>query len=1139
MRWLLGLVLALLASPALPFTVTGTVNGPDGKPLAGAEVLATSPYYTGGLQPEHRTATATTGADGGFSCALEVRSEDYPQALVIVRAPGLALGFADVRAKEETVEIRMEAPVPHEGRVTDSKGGPREGVRVTVNSIDVQRRSNAGTSGMSHTLPQDLLPELTTTTDTEGRYRFACLGNEPSAMLAFEGDSFGRAALWVSAGWDARIPDAGRLTVRITGDEVAKLAGSWALCAGQLAGEGGGLSAHAATRLGADGLFEAGLLPAGSYIITVYGTTVDAPKVRDRTVTVVADETTEIEIALEAMATVRGRIVSAVDGQGLEGLRLGLRSVERDAEGLVMRLGEAASGTSAADGSFALRCLPGTHELTVSPRPDTGPPPAEEWDPYRSPTPFEVTMEGIDLGEVALRRCYTLPVRVVDASGAPVPGVEVALETTVNNVRHSFSTGSTSSADGMIYCRFLDGLHTVSRAREVEVGPGLEPFTLAVATAELCTATVRVVDRDGVPLEGLEVMAEWTEETRGTTAHNLDRAGRTDRNGRCTAERLKPGIAYSLSVCERGTGYTETAGWTATPGPAHDFGDLVLPRPKGTIEGTVQDAEGIPVPYAAVTAIDSGVEVKTEADGRFVLPRAAARSQVVVVEAEGYALEGIVCAPGAPVAVVLQPAQAATIGAPVPCAAPLSPPAAALEQVSARAASDLARLATATDEASALRKEALLELLGRIAPDTGFAIAAEQGASDAPAKRGLALAHLEDDTDEALALLRDAGAPGVTAPPLLRAAERLLRARPEIARACLSTALDLVRSQATRSPQDLVEMARLGELLLRAGDPRGETVLREAAAEAETLGSDYHSVRGRQRVGVHVCALEPELGLTLLTGTSGTGPVPLCLGRALDRIARKDTSAAAQLADDRGAMLVGDDKRAAVAPYLWRADPAAARALIEGRLGPDEPSLALGRVACVAEGDERCRLLEEAAGPPDRRVRGMTRAIEAECAARIACLARRLGYSQPRQLALRALLRWARRAPTHSADWSLGRVAGLAEALAPVAPDTVRALVECELAVCGGSAYPTTWVELLHAAAACDPAWALELLERHGGQITARSELHRIDAYQAIGAALATTPETREWELLAEQPADQSNLNANAQDGELGLLVEE
>src|SRR5262245_12382899 len=141
------------AAPAKPKgTVSGVVQGPDGKPLAGAVVRAAAvPKETGfRMRPADTGSPVTTktGADGAF------KLEGLPEGSLAVRveSPGLAPASADKVPSGATLTLKLKPGVPVIGRVLDLKT-QRPVAGVTVRALEKEgvrfgrEAAHTGTTG--------------------------------------------------------------------------------------------------------------------------------------------------------------------------------------------------------------------------------------------------------------------------------------------------------------------------------------------------------------------------------------------------------------------------------------------------------------------------------------------------------------------------------------------------------------------------------------------------------------------------------------------------------------------------------------------------------------------------------------------------------------------------------------------------------------------------------------------------------------------------------------------------------------------------------------------------------------------------------------------------------------------------------
>ena len=201
------------ASPATPTAaerVSGQVIGPDGKPVAGATVIATrsrdKTQGLGGTDQGARTYQSvrrTTDANGRFTLDLEAPATDVnidpdsPEAdqrfQVVAMARGLGLSL-----QTPGQPIRLPGDdLPITGRLVDLEGRPVAGARVQIRQLFL-RPAHAGTPGggtEGSTDPRVGRPMLEgepivpggVATDADGRFRIEGLGRETMAVLEISG----------------------------------------------------------------------------------------------------------------------------------------------------------------------------------------------------------------------------------------------------------------------------------------------------------------------------------------------------------------------------------------------------------------------------------------------------------------------------------------------------------------------------------------------------------------------------------------------------------------------------------------------------------------------------------------------------------------------------------------------------------------------------------------------------------------------------------------------------------------------------------------------------------------------------------------------------------------------------------------
>jgi hypothetical protein len=177
------------AEPAQPVQppvkpLVGIVRDPDGRPVAGATVVA---GQFGGGEPNHRIGT--TGTDGRFELTPAGKSTVLDFAIPYKEGLAPASVLQDPRpgrAKDGEAVLQLAHPAPFLGVVKDREGRPIAGATVRVREVQYP-----GANG-----PQTMLNALEwivagtplerifrTTTDAQGRFRFAELPRGAGATL--------------------------------------------------------------------------------------------------------------------------------------------------------------------------------------------------------------------------------------------------------------------------------------------------------------------------------------------------------------------------------------------------------------------------------------------------------------------------------------------------------------------------------------------------------------------------------------------------------------------------------------------------------------------------------------------------------------------------------------------------------------------------------------------------------------------------------------------------------------------------------------------------------------------------------------------------------------------------------------------
>ncbi len=163
--------------------VSGTVLGPDGKPVKGARLHVRAGDRT--------TLRATTKPDGRFRFPVE-RAEVGAGAQVMASAAGLAPDWVSLRPDEAEKEwtLRLVEDVPITGRVLDLEGKPVAGAAISPRELiapDPPAPSEARKTYRVKRWRGPLPGQGDATTDDRGRFRLGGVGRDRDAVLNIAG----------------------------------------------------------------------------------------------------------------------------------------------------------------------------------------------------------------------------------------------------------------------------------------------------------------------------------------------------------------------------------------------------------------------------------------------------------------------------------------------------------------------------------------------------------------------------------------------------------------------------------------------------------------------------------------------------------------------------------------------------------------------------------------------------------------------------------------------------------------------------------------------------------------------------------------------------------------------------------------
>jgi hypothetical protein len=163
--WLAVLAMVGLAGAGPP--ITGAVVGPDGQPVAGAEVVLTAgPARDGSVPILVRT---TTSADGHFHLDRPETSrmrDSLSEGVIWAFRPGRGLGVVDLLRADKPGQVHrliLEPQAPRRLTIHDADNQPVAGARVAARLIESDRTDYRGV-----TIPDEWLDRLGAVSDDRG-----------------------------------------------------------------------------------------------------------------------------------------------------------------------------------------------------------------------------------------------------------------------------------------------------------------------------------------------------------------------------------------------------------------------------------------------------------------------------------------------------------------------------------------------------------------------------------------------------------------------------------------------------------------------------------------------------------------------------------------------------------------------------------------------------------------------------------------------------------------------------------------------------------------------------------------------------------------------------------------------------------
>ncbi len=403
---------------------------------------------------------------------------------------------------------------------------------------------------------------------------------------------------------------------------------------------------------GPDGTYRFDDVPPGRYeIIPDFGQDSPSAERETREVEVGPKAVASVEVPVDRLPTITGRVLDARTGKGIAGV--GLNSLLFSPPNSLQSIGQARTD---AEGRYTIEARPGSIQV----QPDEVPKSYLGLRFGECPR-LKVTADRT-WPDLKLAHATELDGVVVDAAGQAVVGAEV--RATIPNSR-GFDSGRAATRTGPGGAFHLDQLDPDDtlplRARTKEattdgtivVRPGAVKGKVTLAIDPKFAFRVRgtVTDRGGKRIAGAAVQLWWH---RSFVSARPDAMGKsiggglesytTTEAGWFVFRDLWPGDRYKVVVQAPGRSKAESPEVIGKAGETHDFGTLVLTEIEGHLAGRVVGSDGRPIAGASVFNRSDGprpVETLTDSQGRFRLESLLPGTKYAFVRKDGYRFTGM------------------------------------------------------------------------------------------------------------------------------------------------------------------------------------------------------------------------------------------------------------------------------------------------------------------------------------------------------------------------------------------------------------------------------------------------------------------------------------------------------------------
>ncbi len=665
----LVIVLALIAfTGAVPRRCSAQAESLAGRVVdkSGAGVVGARVWAIGGPWEKPVPAAQATTDDQGRFLMPKAWGQGGPASLhylsLFARAQDGRIGWQTTvwRNSVDANDVRIElGPVGEaRGRVVDQDGRPVAGAEVTP--VLLIRSADYNSNDYIRLSP-DLSEKYRTTTAADGSFRLDGIPQGSAIQATFAARGFGKPRI----SWDTTRPTTialdgriGRIEGRLKPPDARGISGRFSISLTRWASpdrpapESFPRLYFRTITADPDGTFRFDDLPPDRYTIEIEagpGTPFVAQPVKDFEVS--PNAVARLEVPLERLLTITGRVVNAGTGKGIAGVY-----VDRFLVG--SQLPYADQAQTEPDGRYTVATRPGMVQVQPSSVPK------DYLGLYSNECPrLDVTADRT-WPDLKLDRAMGLDGIVVDPDGQPVVGAEVFVLKPKPN-RFGMPEGAIPTGPGGTFrLDQLDPDDTLpvwarTRAATTNGAVVIRPkevkgkLRLTVDSKNAFRVRGMVTDRAGKRLEGAKVTVSWSRqyvserpEMRGTGMGNALESYTIGEAGWFVFRDLWPGGSYQITVEAKGHSKAEPPQVIGKAGETHDFGKIALLNVSGHLAGRVVGSDGKPIAGATVYNRGDGpqpVEARTGPQGRFRLEGLYPGVKYAFIRHDGYRFTGVKC----------------------------------------------------------------------------------------------------------------------------------------------------------------------------------------------------------------------------------------------------------------------------------------------------------------------------------------------------------------------------------------------------------------------------------------------------------------------------------------------------------------